>query len=110
MSVRSAPFSTWKVMSFPGTSFSVSVSHCSSVSSVQMIFDFLDCLGVLERVDRPGDTAVNTAQAGSFLIAVQSVASAAALFEQLLAGSSGLASSKLARAHHEQYKRREDCA
>jgi hypothetical protein len=70
----------------------------------------LERIRVLKRLDRPGHTAVNTAQAGSFLIAVQSVASAAASFEQLFTASSGLSVSKLARTHHEQYKRREGCA
>ena len=50
----------------------------------------LECVRVLERVDRPGHAAVNTAQARAFLIAVQSVASAATLFEQLFAAASGL--------------------
>src|SRR5471030_1868243 len=41
ISLRSGAFSTWSVMSLLGTSFSVSVSHLSSVSSVHLTLDFL---------------------------------------------------------------------
>src|ERR1700730_17677654 len=41
ISLRSSAFSTWIVMSLLGTSFSVSVSHLSRVSSVHLILDFL---------------------------------------------------------------------
>src|ERR1700686_3083973 len=41
ISLRSSAFSTWNVMSLLGTSFSVSVSHLSSVSPVHLILDFL---------------------------------------------------------------------
>src|SRR5438105_15761030 len=64
----------------------------------------------MKRLDRPSRATVHAAQARAFFIAVQSVASAAALFEQLFACPGGLSGSEYARARYEQYERREDGA
>jgi hypothetical protein len=109
ISARSAAFSTWKVMSLPGTSLPTMVCHWSSVSSVQSDLRLLEARQSIgtSRPTRPRGHK-HLASAG-LPYRGQSVASAAALFEQLFAASGGLSGSKHARARHEHCKRREEC-
>jgi hypothetical protein len=97
-------------MSLLGTSYSVSVSHFSGVTSVQVIFDFLSASEYWNESTDPATRPYTPRSRGPSLSRSRASASAAAFFERLFAATGRLAGSKPARAHHEQYERRADCA